>query len=182
MPLSTDETYSGGSGLPDLRVVPVVEMPLVSLQRSPSCPCAFAVRSEELAGRDVAEIVGGQIREQRESHVRRRRAVRDHRDRMLLLVVRRQPLVVRAHEASRRTPMSGARALRRKSDLLGPEARFAPRERPAHPPGDGRRNEPQKRIGAAVASATESDAANRTAAAAAIAGAIHIDLTDAASP
>ena len=126
-----------------LRVVPVVEMTLVSLEGRHR---AHGVRraQQELAGRDVAEIVGGEIRKQREPHVRRRRAVRDHRDRMLLLVVRRQPLVVGTDERLEERP-GPARERSQKDDLLGSEARFARARAAGSPSTRCRGNEPQQR-------------------------------------
>ena len=73
-------------------------------------PCAAIVRKrirralEQLSGRDVAEVVGRQIRQQRKSHVRRRGAMRDGGDRMFLAVVRRQPVVVRTDERLEERP------------------------------------------------------------------------------
>ena len=48
--------------------------------------------------------MGGQIRQQRKSHVRRRRAMRDNGGRVLLIVIRRQPIVLRADEGLEEGP------------------------------------------------------------------------------
>ena len=65
---------------------------------------AFAVRSMSCPAEMIAEIVCGQIREQRKSHVGRRRAMRDHGSGMLLIVIRRQPMIFRADEGLEERP------------------------------------------------------------------------------
>ena len=86
-----------------LRVVPVVEVALVSFQAFHGVEClrrAF----DELSGRNVAEVVSGQIRQQRKAHVGRRRAMCDHGNGMLLIVIRRQPMIFRADEGLEERP------------------------------------------------------------------------------
>ena len=109
----------------------------------PSCASAFAVRSISCPAANVAEVVRGQIREQRQSHVGRRGAMRDRGDRMLLIVVRRQPVVFRADEGFEERP-GLARNLPEKKDLIGRQPRFAARERPADPPGDRGGGKPEE--------------------------------------
>ena len=125
-----------------LRVVPVVEMPLVPFQ---GLHRVHRIRRahDKLAGRDVAEVVGRQIREQRKSHVRRRRPMRDARDRVFLEVVRRKPLVVRPDEALEERPCP-ARELAHEDRLSHRQPCFAAGERPADPPCDTRREEPEE--------------------------------------
>ena len=125
-----------------LRVVPVVEMALVPLELRHRVE-RIGRTQDELARRNVAEVVGGEIREQREAHVRRRRAMRDDRDRMLLIVVGRQPPVVRTDERLEERP-GPSRERAQEGHLPGGQSRFAPRERAAHPPCDAGRDEPQQ--------------------------------------
>ena len=74
-------------------------------------------------------------------------------------------------------------SLRRKMRLLRRQVRFAARERTADPPRDAGRDEPEQRGSARrPPSAGGRDAASASVAAMAMTGAIHIDLTDAASP
>ena len=80
--------------LQGLGVVPVVEMPAVPLQASHRGE-RIGAALDERARRDVAEVVGGQIRQQRQADVGRRSAVGDRRDAILLVVVRGQPVVRR---------------------------------------------------------------------------------------
>ena len=105
-----------------LRIVPVVEVPTVPFQglhRVEGICRAF----DELPGRQIAEVVGGQVREQRQSHIRRRRAMRDSRNRMLLIVIRRKPMIVRTDEGLEERPGLSGQVLKkdrlvRQSDWL----------------------------------------------------------------
>ena len=84
-------------------VVPVVEVAAITLhalQRGES-QCAAV---EQLRQAEIAEIVRGQVRKQAQADVGRRRAVRGLRDRLFLIVVRRQPVVVGTHEALEERP------------------------------------------------------------------------------
>ncbi len=179
-PLSTDRDVERRQRRQRARVVPVVEMPFVARQ---AVHRAHRVRRapQELPGRDVPEIAGGQIGEQRQPHVRRRRAMRDARDRMFLPVVRRQPLVVGADEGLEERP-GPARELAQEQRLLRRQSRLAAGERPADPPRDAPvRRTTGASIGAATASADGAECATSSAAAVATAGAIHIERTDVAS-
>ncbi len=71
LPLSTVETYSGNSGLSERRVVPVVEMAAVTLHAGQGAERLAAVRSSSLAGAAIAEVAGGQVRQQRHADVGR---------------------------------------------------------------------------------------------------------------
>ena len=101
---------------------------------------------DELAGLDVAEVVGRQIGQQSEPHVGRRSAVRDHRYRMFLEVVRRQPMIFGADEGFEKCPRP-ARQFLQEDNLLVAEFCFAAYQRPADPPRDGRRRQPQEKHG-----------------------------------
>ncbi len=180
LPLSTAETYSGASGSQRLRVVPVVEMPLVALHRAHRVQRVRRAH-EELAGRNVAEVVGGEVRQQREAHVGGRGPVRDGRrpDAPGSCPAAANGPAVRRR--SRRTPRSGAPAARRKSNLVRRRAVRRAGERPADPPGDAAaRANHSSRIGAAAGHAARADDAIRKAAAAASHGANAIDRSAAA--
>jgi len=62
---------------------------------------------------------------------------------MLLKIVRRQPVVLRADEGLEKVP-GPARGGAQEGFLLRAELRLAARERQAHPPGDRGRGEPQQ--------------------------------------
>ena len=94
------------------------------------------------SGRNVPEVVRGQVRQQRKPHVGRRRAVRNHVDRMFLIIVRWQPVVVRADERLEERP-GPPRELAEEDCLLDRESRLAAPERLADPPGDRGRDQPQ---------------------------------------
>ncbi len=86
-----------------LRIVPVVEVASVPLQGLHRAECIRRAL-DELPGRNVAEVVSGQIREQRKPHVGRRRAMPDHGNGMLLIVIRRQPMIFRTDERLEERP------------------------------------------------------------------------------
>jgi hypothetical protein len=85
------------------RVVPVEEVPLVALHRAHRRE-GIGGALDQLARRDVAEVVRREVRQQRKSHVGGRRAMRDGRDRMLLPVVRGKPVVLGADEGVEEGP------------------------------------------------------------------------------
>ncbi len=125
-----------------LGVVPVIKVAAIPFQAHHRAQRA-ARAVDEASGRQVAEVMRGQIREQRQSHVGRRRAMRDRGHGMFLHVVRRQPIVFRADEGFEERPsLAGNRA--EKAGLLGRQAGFAASERAAHPPGDRGRGQPQQ--------------------------------------
>ncbi|OQA80543.1 MAG: hypothetical protein BWY31_03992 [Lentisphaerae bacterium ADurb.Bin242] len=98
------------------------------------------------AGRDGSEVVCGQIRQQREPHVGGRCAVSDDRDRILLIVVGRQPMVFRADEGLKERPrFPGGPA--QKPNLCRGQCFTAADKRPAEPPGDCRRRKPEDQDG-----------------------------------
>src|SRR6185312_4231533 len=124
------------------RVVPVVEVAPVALEalhRRERLGGAL----DQLARAEVAEVVRRQVREQREPHVGRRSAVRDDSGGMLLEIVRRQPVILRADEGLEEVP-GLARGCAQEVRLLWREPRLAADKRQAHPPRDGRRGEPQE--------------------------------------
>src|SRR4029079_10167305 len=76
-------------------VVPVVEVAAVTLEFFRRCERASGAL-EQIANGNVAEIVSGQVREERQSDVGRRRAMRGAVGRFLLDVVWREVVVDRA--------------------------------------------------------------------------------------
>ena len=89
--------------LQGLRVVPVEKVapvPFQPVHRVEGIGGALG----ELAGRDVPEIVGRQIRQQGKPDIGGRGAVRDARHRMLLIVVGRQPVVFGSDEGLKEVP------------------------------------------------------------------------------
>ena len=123
-----------------LRVVPVVEVAAVPFHGLHRAQCTRRAL-DELSGRNVTEVVRGQIREQRQPHVGRRRAVRHHGTAILLIVIRRQPMIFRADEGLEERP-GLARKLAQEEGLVGRQPGFTAGERPADPPGDGGRDQP----------------------------------------
>src|SRR5512141_340159 len=90
-------------GFQGLRVVPVVEM--TSMPRQGLHRAQRIIRAlDELPLRKVSEVVGGHVREEREPHVGRRRAMGDRAYAVFLVVVRRQPMVFRADEGFEERP------------------------------------------------------------------------------
>ena len=86
-----------------LRVVPVVEVAPVPLQGLHRVEC-IRRPVDELSDRNVAEVVSGQIRKERKPHVGRRRAMPDHGNGMLLIVIRGQPVIFRSDESLEERP------------------------------------------------------------------------------
>ncbi len=89
--------------LEGLRVVPVEEMSAMPFQPVQGVK-GLAGAVGKLAGRDVAEIVGRQIRQQGEPDIGGRGAMRDARDGLFLIVVGRQPVVFGAGEGLKEVP------------------------------------------------------------------------------
>ena len=112
-PLSTDDTYMGSRGLQRLRVIPVVKVAPVPLQ---ACHRAqgFVRALDELPDGNVAEVAGRQIREQGKPHVGRRRPVRNRRNRLFLVIVGWQPMVIGTDESLEEGPGSCGKASLRK--------------------------------------------------------------------
>ena len=102
-PLSTVETYSGDSGFRDVVSYQLIEVAMVAFH-GPHGAQRIRRTLYELPSGDVAEIIGGQIRKQRQPHVGRRRTMADQRDRVLLIVIGRQPMIVRADEGLEELP------------------------------------------------------------------------------
>ncbi len=107
---------------------------------------AFCRAFDELSGRKVAEVVRGQIRQQRKSHVGRRRAVRHHGNGMLLIVIRRQPMILRADESLEECPGFPGN-LPQKEDLICCQSFSAASKRPTDPPGDSGGDKPETQYG-----------------------------------
>ena len=98
---------------------------------------------DEASGRQVAEVIRGQIREQRQSHVGRRRAMRNHGHGMLLHIVRRQPIVFRADEGLEERPGFAGNGAQ-KAGLVGRQAGSVASQRATHPPRQRGRGQPQQ--------------------------------------
>ena len=124
------------------RVVPVQQVTLIALQLFQGAKGGRGA-GDQLAGRDVTEIVGGQIRQQREADVRRRGAMGDHSHRMLLIIVGRQPIVVRADKGLEESPGPPGQPVQ-KNRLGHREPHFAALQRNADQPGDRRREKPKR--------------------------------------
>ena len=124
-----------------LGVVPVIKVAAIPFQARHRAQRAGRAL-DEASGRQVAEVIRGQIREQRQSHVGRRRAMRNHGHGMLLHIVRRQPIVFRADEGFEERP-GFARKGAEKAGLIGRQAGSAASQRAAHPPGNRGRDQPQ---------------------------------------
>ena len=122
------------------RVVPVVEMPPVTFHARQRFEGPLRAR-EKLRGRAVTEIVGRQIGEQRHADVRRTGARRDHQIRILLDVVRRQPMVFRRDELLEIPPRL-SRQFFEKAMLMLRQSRRGLANRPTQPPGNQRRSQP----------------------------------------
>ena len=127
------------------RVVPVVEVAAVPLQGFHGAECIRRTLDQS-SGRKITEVVGGQIGEERKPHVGRRRAMRHHTHGMLLIVIRRQPMVFWAHERLEERPRL-SRQHPKKDGLISRQPRLAADERSADPPGDGGRGKPGGQYG-----------------------------------
>ena len=101
---------------------------------------------QQAASGDVAEIVRGQIGQQRQPHIGGRSPVRDDGAVIILKIIRRQPVIFGGHELFEKSP-GPARVFSEKNELRGAQARLARRQRAADPPGDGRRTQPQQQDG-----------------------------------
>jgi hypothetical protein len=108
-------------------------VPLEAIQRAQG----IAGAQDQLSGREVAEVVGGQVRQQGEADVGRRGAVRDRIGAVVLHVVGRQPVVLRADEGLEEGP-GAPRQRAQKAGLIRCQGRLAAHPRAADPPGDGR--------------------------------------------
>ncbi len=131
-----------GQRLPRARVVPVVEVPFKPLERRHRRQ-RMGGTPDELTGRNEAQVERRQVREQCEPHVRRRRAVSDHLDRMHLHVVRRQPPIVRTHEDVEERPRP-AREPAQETRLARVEAGVATTGRTTDPEGETGGSEPEQ--------------------------------------
>ena len=131
--------------LQGLRVVPVVEMSLMALERRHRLKCLRRALDQG-AGRDVAEVRGREVREQRDADVGRRRAMRDHRAGLLLEIVGRQPVVLLDHELLEVGP-GLARDAAQEYRLLPRQLRSTALQRPAQPPGEDGRRKPKHEDG-----------------------------------
>ncbi len=125
-----------------LRVVPVVKVAAMAFQAGHAGQ-AVGGAFEQLPGRDVAEIVRRQIGQQRQPHIGRRGAMRQRGGAVFLVIVRRQPVVIRADESLEISP-GLARDAAKIVRLFGAQARHAARQRQAEPPGDGGGEQPEQ--------------------------------------
>ena len=124
------------------RVVPVEKMAAMPLQRLHRAQ-RIGRAGEKLPGRLIAEVVRRQIGEQRKPHVGRRRAMRDDDAAFLLHVVRRQPVVFRIDVGLEKSPRL-AREPAQKLRLTERQILAARRKRPADPPRQRGRHQPQQ--------------------------------------
>ena len=124
-----------------LGVIPVVEMATVLLQaghRGQRLRRAL----EQPPGREIAEVVGREIGQQRQPHVGRRGAMGYRGDAVFLKVVGRQPVIVRADETVEEGP-GPPRQVAQEEALFAAQRRRTTNQRPADPPGDDRGNQPE---------------------------------------
>ena len=84
-------------------VIPVVEVAPVP-SKPVHCTQGVCRAQNQLAGRDVAEVVAGHVRQQRQPNVGRRGAVRDRVDAVFLNIVGGQPVIVRADKGLEEGP------------------------------------------------------------------------------
>src|SRR5262249_24369851 len=105
--------------------VPVVEVPVKALQLVERVE-GFFEPIEQCSQAEIAEIVGRERREKGQPHVRRGRAVSDLSFGVLLIVVRRQPVVLGRHESLEKGPRLTGQAAKvyafvsRQSQLASP--------------------------------------------------------------
>ena len=122
-------------GLPRLGVIPVVEMTPVARQ------CGHAVQGvggalQHLSGGEVTEVVGGQVSQQGQAHVGRRGAMGQGLGPAFLVVVGRQPMVLRSDAGLEEGPgLAGDPA--QETDLFRRQTGRRAGDGPADPPGDG---------------------------------------------
>ena len=117
-----------------LRVVPVQEVVMVALEVRHRLQRIVGAL-DQLPGSDVAEVISGEIRQQRHPHVGRRCSMRDNPHRMFLVIVRRQPVVFGSDEGLEESPCL-ARHCMQVCELLGAEFQRTAAARPADPPAD----------------------------------------------
>ena len=122
--------------------VPIIEMPAVtfqSLQGGEGVPRA----AHQAGAGKITEIHGGQVRQQRDSNIRRRRPGSDRRVGNLLEIVRRQPVLAGGHEGFKEMPGLPRRAPQ-KPPLRRGQIRRRGFNRAADPPSERRRGQPQR--------------------------------------
>jgi len=137
--------HSGPQRLQGLRVVPVVEMAAMAVQGFHGVD-GIGRAFHQPPGRKVAEVVGGQVREQRQPHVGRGSAVSDGRRRVLLHVVGWQPVVFRTDEGLEEGP-GLSRNSAEEAGLGRCQPGDAAWEGTTNPPGQGRACEPEGQDG-----------------------------------
>ena len=98
---------------------------------------------DELPHCDIAEIAGGEIGQKRQTHVSRRRAMGDHGNGLFLIVVRRQPIIVRTNKGFEKAPCFPGN-FPKKNNLVGRKFCFMVSKWPAEQVGDHGRNQPDK--------------------------------------
>ena len=124
------------------RVVPVVELAAVALELVHRVERLLRALRQRRRG-DVAEVPGREVGEQREADVRRRRARGHDGIRILLVVVRRQPVVRLSREGVEEAPGPAGQRPQFAALRLA-HVRFAAAARTADPPGAEGRGEPER--------------------------------------
>ena len=94
-----------------VQVVPIVKVPFVAPEQLEGGESTFEAKRQLRRG-DQTEIVRAHGGEQLQPDIRRRRSHRDHRFRLGLKVVRREPVRLRSHETIKKDPMPGGISFR----------------------------------------------------------------------
>ena len=103
LPLSTDDTYAGSSAVQVARVVPVVQVPAEPFEAADGRERRLQAL-HHLERPDPTEVASRHGRQQVHPDVRRRGAMGDDRRGIVLEVVGRQPVVLRADEGLEEPP------------------------------------------------------------------------------
>ena len=124
-------------------VVPVEEMtamPLHGVHGAQGVGGPF----DQFAGRNIAEVAGREAGQQGEPHIGGGGAVRHHRVRVLLKVVGRQPMILRADEGLEKGPGFSGRGIE-EHRLRRRKPHFPAPERSADPPGNPGGGQPERK-------------------------------------
>ena len=123
------------------RLIPIVEMPAMPfepLHRGKGAFCSL----DQLAHRQIPKISGGQIGEQRQTHVRGRGARGNGRNGNFLKIVRGQPVLLGGDKGFKKMPrLAGGTS--EKGQLLSRQIRCRRFDGLADPAGDPRSREPE---------------------------------------
>src|ERR1700694_3345776 len=109
-------------------------------------PQRIAGPVDKLAGSDVTEVARRHVGEKRQAHVGGGSTMSDSRYRVLLKVVRRQPMIFGTDKGLEERPRPAC-GLSQKEYLVTGQPGTAADQGPAYPPGDGRRGGPQQQYG-----------------------------------